>query len=239
MSRNHHDIAEAYLQPHRHAVATGLLLLLWLLLSGWRPAAAETRATAKTYSWSEAALGFGAGILSAYALHEGGHGAAASLTGTDLKWESGTYNQPLGFTESAENDTDGAILHGAGLATQAICSEVILGMDAIDKTSPYVRGIMFWNIANPIIYALDYWFLHRSNRIDDEGYQGDLAGVEHYAGKGAANTFAAASMSLALWQGYRFWKAQKRAPTPSRNGLEFGMTPTPQGGAMVTLQIPF
>jgi hypothetical protein len=239
MNRNHHYIGKDDLPSHRQAVATGLCVLLLLLLSCWRSAAAETRPPARTHSWGEAALGFGAGIVSAYALHEGGHGAAAGLTGTDLKWESGTYNQPLGFTENADNDTDGAILHGAGLATQAICGEVILAMDTIDKTSPYVRGIMFWNVANPVIYAFDYWFLHRSNRIDAEGYQGDLAGIEHYAGKDVANTFAAASLGVALLQGYRFWNAQKRAPVPSRNGLAFGIAPTPQGGAMVTFQIPF
>jgi hypothetical protein len=239
MNPLHHQPGPRHRQAHQRAIAASHLVLLVLLLSYWPAAAAEPQTTRGTYGWSGAALEFGAGILSAYALHEGAHWAAAGLTGTDLQWESGTYNQPLGFTEDADNDTDGAILHGAGLAGQALCGEVILAMDGINKTTAYVRGLMFWNIANPIIYAFDYWFLHRSNQIDAEGYQGDLAGIEHYAGKDVANTFAAASLGVALWQGYRFWKAQEETPAPSANGFKLGFGPAPQGGGMFIFEIPF
>jgi hypothetical protein len=177
--------------------------------------------------------------LAAYAVHEGAHWAAAGITGTDLHWESGTYNQPLGFTEDADSDTNGAVLHGAGLAGQALCGELILAMDSIDMTHPFVRGMMVWNVANPIIYAFDYWFLHSSNRVDAEGYQGDLAGIEHYAGQDVANTFAAASAALALWQGYRFWKAQDRPSPPTDAGLQLGIAPTPEGGAIFSLKLDF
>jgi hypothetical protein len=213
---------------------------LMLLLCGWTSVwAAESETTGDTFEYSKTALGFGAGILGAYAIHEGAHWAAAGITGTDLQWESGTYNQPLGFTEDADSDTNGAVLHGAGLAGQALCGEVILALDVIDKTNPFVRGMMFWNIANPIIYAVDYWFLRSSNRIDDDGYQGDLAGIEHYAGRETANTFAAATAALALWQGYRFWKAQDEAPAATRKGVQFSIAPTPKGGAMFSFEMPF
>jgi hypothetical protein len=239
MSPLNHLLGPRRRQPLRQAIVASHLVLLVLLLSCWPAAAAEPQTSMENYGWSGAALGFGAGILSAYALHEGAHWAAAGLTGTDLNWESGTYNQPLGFTEDADNDTDGAILHGAGLVGQALCGEVILAMDGINKTKAYVRGLMFWNIANPVIYAFDYWFLHRSNRIDAEGYQGDLAGIEHYAGKDAANIFTAASLGVALWQGYRFWKAQDGAPAPQGYGLKLGFGPAPQGGGLFMFEIPF
>lgn len=244
MDPSHQQIAEHPRHYQRGTVASALVLLLLLLLS-WPAAAAQSDVITEPATpteidgWGGAILGFSAGILSAYALHEGAHWAAAGLTGTDLRWESGTYNQPLGFTEDADNATDGAILHGAGLTGQALCGEVILAMDGIDKTTPYVRGLMFWNVANSIVYAFDYWFLHRSNQIDDEGYQGDLAGIEHYAGKDTANAFAAASLGIALWQGYRFWKAQKRGSSSTENKVQLGIAPTPQGGAMVAFQIPF
>lgn len=225
---------------HRPALIVTTWALAILFLCAWTSvAAAEPEATDTPYGWSKTALEFSAGILATYAIHEGAHWAAAGITGTELEWESGTYNQPLGFTEDADSDTNGAVLHGAGLVGQALCGEVILAMEGINKRNPFVRGMMFWNIANPIIYAVDYWFLHSSNRIDDEGYQGDLAGIEHYAGKDTANTFAAASAALALWQGYRFWKAQDEAPAAPQQGVQFSVAPTPKGGAMFSLQTPF
>lgn len=237
-------IGKHQIPPHgnghrdRRSAAAALALFL-LILSCWPAAAAEPETTVPTRGWGESALGLGAGVLAAYALHEGAHWAAAGLTGTDLHWESGTYNQPLGFTEDAGSDTNGAVLHGAGLVGQALCGEVILALDGIDNTHPFVRGMMFWNVANPIIYAVDYWFLHSSNRIDDDGYQGDLAGVEHYAGKETANTFAAATAALALWQGYRFWKAQDEVPGSDAKGVQFGVVPTPKGGAMLSFKWDF
>jgi len=231
-------------RPHRsekqgHGLTAVSLALLLMLRSCWPAVAAESEITDTTHGWGKTALDLGAGVLAAYAIHEGAHWAAAGLTGTDLHWESGTYNQPLGFTEDADRDSDGAVLHGAGLVGQALCGEVILAMDGIDKTSNFVRGIMLWNVVNPVIYAVDYWFLHSSNRIDEDGYQGDLAGVEHYAGEDAANTFAAATAALALWQGYRFWRAQDKAPTTASGNIQLGIVPTSKGGAMFSLKLDF
>jgi len=228
-------------KPRHSKVATACTLMAFLLLfTSWASASAsEPQLTGDTAGWTKTALGFGAGIIAAYAVHEGAHWAAAGITGTDLEWESGTYNQPLGFTEDADSDTNGAVLHGAGLVGQAISGEIILAMDSIDKTSPFVRGMMFWNIANPIIYAFDYWFLHSSNRIDDDGYQGDLAGIENYAGRGTADAFAAATAALAVWQGYRFWKAQDESPRVAQQGFHFSIAPSPKGGAMLAFEMPF
>jgi hypothetical protein len=235
------------LNPHRFfgcrtRILYAALLCIYLCGSAWTAAAqpaGEDRGLPSSTNGATAALGFGAGIVAAYAVHEGAHWAAAGITGTDLHWESGTYNQPLGFTEDADSDTNGAVLHGAGLAGQALCGELILAWDSIDKTHPFVRGMMVWNVANPIIYAFDYWFLHSSNRIDAEGYQGDLAGIEHYAGQDVANTFAAASAALALWQGYRFWKAQDAPSSPTATALRLGIAPMPEGGALFSLKLDF
>ena len=127
------------------------------------------------------------------------------MTGTDIDREVGNYNQPIGFTEKAENDTDGIIVNSAGLVSQAIGSEIILQVDRIDKNGNFVRGMMTWNILNPIFYALDYWFIHISNdSTGDGGYQGDIKGIEHYSSQKSANVFAASMVAIAGIQGYRF-----------------------------------
>ena len=86
-------------------------------------------------------------------IHEGAHYLAGEMTGTDLDWELGNYNQPLSFTEHAKNDTDGVIVNSAVLVSQAIGSEIILQVDRINKNDNFVRGMMIWNILNPIFYA--------------------------------------------------------------------------------------
>ena len=127
------------------------------------------------------------------------------MTGTDIDREVGNYNQHTGFTEKAENDTDGIIVNSAGLVSQAIGSEIILQVDRIDKNGNFVRGMMTWNILNPIFYALDYWFIHISNdSTGDGGYQGDIKGIEHYSSQKSANVFAASMVAIAGIQGYRF-----------------------------------
>jgi len=156
---------------------------------------------------------FGTGMITAYALHETGHALAASLTGTDIDWGVGTYNQPLGFRDYAENDTAGMILHASGLVTQVFSSEVILQAESIDKNDSFVRGMMAWNIINPILYALDYWVIRRSNKEDGNTYQGDLEGFENYSNEATANIFAAAMAGLAAYQGYRYVKTQTWAPS--------------------------
>ena len=154
---------------------------------------------------------FGSGMVTAYAIHEAGHATTAYLTGTDLKWEIGTYNQVVGFRENASNDTSGALLHASGLVTQAIASEIILQSD-IDKNDNFVRGMMAWNIINPLIYSLDYWIIRRASQEYGNYYQGDIEGFEHYTNDTSANVFAGTMTAIAIFQGYRFIKTQNWAP---------------------------
>jgi hypothetical protein len=101
-------------------------------------------------------LTFVGGIASAVLIHEGAHAGAAALTGTRLSWEGGSYNQPIGFTVHAGSDAKGMALYSAGLLAQVFGSEILLQTDRIDKNDPYVRGMMAWNLLNPILYSLDY-----------------------------------------------------------------------------------
>ena len=142
------------------------------------------------------------GVVSAYALHEAGHWVAAELTGTDMDWSSGTYNQPIAFTEYSENNYDGTLINAAGLTTQLLSSEIILQLDAHNS---YLDGMMLWNLINPIMYSIDYWLLHRTNKISDDNYQGDIAGIEFYNDRQTANIFAIGVAAIAAWQGYRYF----------------------------------
>lgn len=183
---------------------------------------------------------FATGLLSAYALHEVGHLAAARLTNTDIEFGVGRYNQPIGFTENAENDTAGVILHGSGLVTQTLVSEVILRADSIDKEDNFVRGMMFWNIVNPIIYALDYWVLRRTNQESDTSYQGDIEGFENYSDEGSANAFAAVMALVAGYQGYRYVQTQSWAPDWIKNDIvQLTCQPVSNQGAMLTVHYRF
>lgn len=183
---------------------------------------------------------FTTGIITAYALHETGHAVAASLTDTHIEWGVGTYNQPLGFTEWAENDTDGMILHSAGLVTQMITSETILQSDSIDKNDSFVRGMMAWNIFNPIVYALDYWFFRRTNQQHGNHYQGDIQGFEHYSSEKEANLFAATVTALTAYQGYRFIKTQTWAPDwIKHNRVRFSCEPAAGAGVQLMMHIDY
>jgi hypothetical protein len=185
-------------------------------------------------------LKFATGVISAYALHETGHALAASLTDTDLEWGLGTYNQPLGFTERAQHDGDGMLVHASGLFTQVVSSEVILRSDSIDKNDSFVRGMMFWNIVNPVIYSLDYWFFKRTNKEEGNHYQGDLKGLEHYSNEATANGYAAVMTGLAICQGYRFLKLQKWAPHwITNNSARLNFQPAGSDGAALMVQIDF
>ena len=186
-------------------------------------------------------LKFSAGVVSAFMIHEGAHYLAGEITGTDIDWERGNYNQPIGFTEEAESDADGVILNSAGLVSQAIGSEIILQVDRIDKNDNFVRGMMVWNILNPIFYALDYWFIHITNdRTSDGGYQGDIEGVEHYSGEGSANVFAASMVAIAGIQGYRFLKTQTWAADWFKDETHsLGFAPVRSGGCLLSYTIRF
>lgn len=159
---------------------------------------------ATTLAGAKDIIKFGSGVITAYALHEVGHVAGGYLTGTDLDWKVGTYNQPIGFEEHAEDDAAGLIVNASGLITQLAVNTVILDSN-IDRSDSYVHGIMWWNIVNPIIYALDYWFIGRTNRIEGDGYRGDLSGIEHYAGADRADFFAFFVAGIAILQGCEFY----------------------------------
>lgn len=188
--------------------ATAVSLFLVLIL-GIVPAHADSSAEEPL---GISFLKFGTGIITAYALHEVGHATAGYLTGTDIEWGLGTYNQPLGFEEHADSDSDGMLVHAAGLMTQLAVSEIILQSESINNNSNLVRGMMFWNIINPIVYALDYWFIRRTNKESDTTYQGDIEGFENYSNDNSANIFAAGMLAIAAFQGYRYMKTQTWAP---------------------------
>lgn len=183
---------------------------------------------------------FAGGVASAFMIHEGAHFAVAKITGTHLDWEVGNYNQPLAFTENAKNDSDGVAVYSAGLVAQVLGSEIILDVDRINKNDAFIRGMMAWNIINPIMYALDYWFIHISNDRNGDSYQGDLQGIEHYSSERTANIFAASMAALATLQGYRFLKTQSWAPEwikDNTHNLQF--MHTPDGGFSLGLKIDF
>lgn len=185
-------------------------------------------------------LKYSAGFISGFMIHEGAHFLAAEATGTDIDWELGNYNQPIAFTEEADSDTDGFIVNASGLATQAIGAEIILQVDSIDKNDEFVRGMMYWNILNPIFYALDYWFIHHTNSTNGDSYQGDLQGIEHYSDEKTANIFAASMVAIAGIQGYRFLKTQDWAADwfkDEAHNLSFA--PTPSGGFSFSYTIHF
>ncbi len=158
------------------------------------------------------ALKFYAGIAVAFSIHEGAHGLVAELTDTDMNWEIGNYNQPFAFTENASSDGKGAAINSAGLLSQAIGGEIILRDDRIDKNDYFIRGMMAWNILNPISYALDYWFFHNTNQQNGNFYQGDIEGVEYYTNERTASGFALSMAAIAAFQGYRFLKTQTWVP---------------------------
>lgn len=214
----------------------GMIALTAILLNG-SPASCQDEDLA-------AQLGevfkFSAGIVSAFMIHEGAHYLAAETTGTDMDWELGNYNQPISYTEQAENDTDGAIVSSAGLVSQVIGSEIILQVDRIDKNDNFVRGMMTWNILNPLFYALDYWFIHRTNHSTGDSYQGDIQGIEHYSSEKSADVFAASMVAIAGIQGYRFLKTQDWAADwfkDENHSLSFA--PVPSGGCLFSYTIRF
>jgi hypothetical protein len=183
---------------------------------------------------------FAGGVISAFAIHEGAHLAAGQITGTSLDWRVGTINQPIEFSENTKDDSDGFIVYSAGLVAQMASSEVILNVDSIDKNDAFVRGMMAWNIFNPITYALDYWFIHKTNDKNGDSFQGDLQGIEYYSSERTANIFAGGMVALVTFQSYRFLKTQSWAPEwikDNTQNLQFASTP--DGGFFLGLKIDF
>jgi hypothetical protein len=186
-------------------------------------------------------LKFSAGIVAGALIHEGSHAFVAGVTGTHLSWETGTYNQPIGFTENAGSDAKGVAVYSAGFVSQAAGAEVILRCDKIDKNDALVRGMMTWNIINPILYTLDYWIFRVSNKQNGRRYQGDLEGIEHYSNETTANAFGITFSAIALYQGYRFLKTQEWAPdwVKGETMERLNLTPLPSGGFILGYKVPF
>jgi hypothetical protein len=183
---------------------------------------------------------FGAGLISAYMIHEAGHFLAAVATDTHLDWEIGSYNQPLGYTESADSNDKGLAVNSAGLIFQLIGSEVILYSDEIDKNDDFVRGMMAWNIINPILYSLDYWFIRRTNQQQSNKYRGDIEGVEYYSNRRTANIYAFSIAALASFQGYRYLKTQDWAPEWIKGETHtVNFAPMPSGGFALMYEYRF
>lgn len=185
-------------------------------------------------------LKFCSGILTAFSIHELSHAVVAELTNTKIHWEAGTYNQPIGFIEYADSDLKGFSLNSAGLLSQVIGSEIILYKDGINKNDPFVQGFMTWNILNPIMYSLDYWFLHITNKEKDNTYQGDLEGIEHYSNEATAHGFAFSMTGLAIFQGYRFLKTQSWAPDWLKSeSHNMSFEPKSSGGYLLKYKVHF
>ena len=196
--------------------------------------AAEETITARS------AAKFAAGVISSALVHEGAHAMVAAATNTDLTWKFGNYNQPLAFETKASSDAKGLALFSSGLIAQLISSEIILDVDSIDKNDAYVRGMMAWNILNPIFYALDYWVFRISNQQNSNSYQGDLEGIEHYSNERTAQAFAIGITAIAAFQGYRFLKTQDWAPDWLKAAPDnVNVLPLRSGGAMLTYELRF
>jgi len=217
------------------ATAESLLVVaLFALLLHPAPAFADEDLT------SLSVFKFFAGMASAAVIHEGAHAVAAKVTDTSISWEAGNYNQPIAFTTGEMSTSQGFAVYSAGLLAQAATAEIILDVDRIDKNDAFVRGMMAWNIVNPILYALDYWVFRRSNQENGRTFQGDIEGVEHYSGEAAANTFAASMAALAVFQGYRFLKTQDWAPDWVKSEKHtVTMAPCPSGGFVLAYEFRF
>ena len=132
----------------RYTLSAATLLVFGLMLSSAN-AGEDGSAFGST-------LKFSAGIVSGFLIHEASHEVAARLTNTDMHWERGTLLQPMSFSHSADTNWKGFVINSAGFISQAAGAEIILQCDKIDKNDAYVRGMMAWNILNPIFYSLDY-----------------------------------------------------------------------------------
>jgi len=174
----------------------------------------------------DSVLKFSSGIMTSFMIHESAHAFVADLNNIDLDWQAGTYDQLLAFRVNGDiSDSDGVPLHSSGLISQIVGSEIILRSEKIDKNSAYVRGIMVWNIINPILYSLDYWFIRRSNKEVGNQFQGDIEGVENHSSDSTANRFAIVMAGLAVYQGSHYLKTQDWFKEDLRS-FSFGVQPS-------------
>lgn len=191
---------------------------------------------------SHPGLKFAGGIVSAFMIHEGAHALVVGVTGTSTTWKVGDANQPLSFTEHSRNDGTGLAINSAGFLAQTGCAEYILFNDKIDKNDSFIRGMMLWNIVNPITYAIDYWFIHQTNKSDGNTYEGDLKGIEFYSNKKTADIFAGTMVALATFEAYRYVKTQSWAPEWLKSKGEpehLSLAPLPSGGALLSYTVRF
>ena len=78
------------------------------------------------------------------------------------------------------------------------------------------------------------------NRMNGNSYQGDLAGIERYSNKAAADGFALSMSAIAVFQGYRFLKTQSWAPDWLReNSHGMSLAPLPSGGFIMGYKFDF
>ena len=216
------------------SIAIILICIIFIVQSKW--ASAEDNTINYT-----SVLKFSGGVVSAFLIHEGAHGVVGIVTGTKMEWRGGDINQPIYFTEYSSSKDKGLAISSSGLLGQVACAEIILQYDKIDKNDSFVRGVMFWNIINPIMYAIDYWVIKRTNSSADNGYNGDLKGVEYYSSKGTADVFAGTIVAIAAFQGYRFVRTQSWAPEwiKGQSFDRIGLTPLNSGGAFLAYSFEF
>jgi hypothetical protein len=208
-----------------------------LFFLGFMPSYASAGEDGITFG---SALKFSAGIVSGFLIHEGSHAVVAGLTNTEMDWKAGTLNQPFAFTENADTNWKGFLVNSAGLISQSVGAEIILQCNKIDKNDAFVRGMMTWDILNPLLYSLDYWVIHSTNKINGGHYQGDLAGIEHYTSKATADGFAISISAIAIFQGYRFLKTQSWAPDwLKENSQNMSLAPLTSGGFIIAYQFDF
>lgn len=179
-------------------------------------------------------LNFAAGMATAYAIHETGHLVAGKLTHTDMHFKSFENGQFISFDMQPNSDSDGLWVATAGLNAQLLCSEAILRSRSLDRHDPFVRGMMTWNVINPVLYSLDYWFLRKWNQTGDGYDRGDIQCVEHYSNKRDADLFALSVSLLALYDGYRFLKPQNY-----NDKCRFYLSALPEGGVELGWRIEF
>jgi hypothetical protein len=226
-----HMLPQRIKKKYRIVLLAGILITI---IPGFRPAFAEEAITARS------AAKFALGIVASAAVHETAHALVAAATDTSMTWKVGNYNQPLAFQESANSGAKGVAVYSAGLIAQLICSEIILDVDSIDKNDAFVRGMMTWNVLNPILYALDYWVFRVSNQQNGSSYQGDLVGIEHYSSEATAQAFAVGITAIAAFQGYRFLKTQDWAPDWLKAASDnVNVLPLRSGGALLTYGFRF
>lgn len=184
---------------------------------------------------------FSGGVVTSYLIHEGGHFLAGKVTNTSMDFNIGGNNQFMSFTEHSESRSKGLLISVSGLLIHPVSSEIILQTKGINKNDNFVRGMMFWNVCNPIMYSLDYWVIHRTNSMGgkNSNYAGDISGIEYYSDRGSANGFAIGISALALFQGYRFLKTQDWAPDWLKTENKINLAPLPSGGFIIGYKIDF